>query len=464
MLLRDLKLDDGLCALLRPLSNAQLQEMKTAALKEGFTDIVVWGDSNVIVDGQFRFRLWKTLDDAYRRQLKEWQVAHDSWKAKKGMFSGPSPKDEPKEPVAPPDLGFTRQEFSDREAVIRFIAERHPPRYILRIEDIQIDAEFRDELRKQTDQEHAEFVASVAKHGFLSPVIAWRQDGSISALCVDGHHRVALWRELQKAWKDSLSTDWPLTEPPRPKIEEKEFADRRAVLEFLWETQAARRNFSNNEMMLILGKLHGEAQAAGEDTKAAIERLSAEQGVSPKTVERAVELVGSVEVLNPIVTVHTGKTMEDHLKSGKASPSQAQTNRAASKLKRGREKVGEDIDGFVNPKTGKTFAQQIAEEATTVKRLRTDQPEMLWHPKYVLLDKCVDKLLVTGDRDQLQAATTCVRQLHNKLKAANSAAQSQRISHDDELSDFDKLSIADIPVKVNGTPIAEYKAKETATC
>lgn len=113
------------------------------------------------------------------------------------------------------------------------------PRYRL-----AIDPQFRDACRPLSDDERKRLRENIAQRGCLQPGIAW-WDGS-KLLLVDGHHRWQICQELDE-WFELLTV---------------EFADRRAVLDWIAQHQAGRRNLTPAERDELLARDYAAEVAA----------------------------------------------------------------------------------------------------------------------------------------------------------------------------------------------------------
>jgi len=98
----------------------------------------------------------------------------------------------------------------------------------MHITDVIIDPEFANFLPPISAEELAALRASVEAHGFTDPIIVWMHHGEL----VDGFHRYRLWRDL--GWSADRAPD----------IVERKFPDRAAVMSWMFERQAARRNWT----------------------------------------------------------------------------------------------------------------------------------------------------------------------------------------------------------------------------
>ena len=198
------------------------------------------------------------------------------------------------------------------------------------LRELKIDPEFQELLRQQTPLEAEEMAASIAQLGYLSPLIVWEGH----AVICDGMHRWLHWRAAQDAWENQAK-DWlgkrPSPEPPRPDFIQKRFADRESVKKFILEHQAARRNLSQNELALLLGKEVRDSVSDGESKKDAIAAVAEKHDVSERTVVRGIELVDAVDTLSELVSAQTGDDLKALVKQ-EDGPAREQVVEAAKEL------------------------------------------------------------------------------------------------------------------------------------
>lgn len=191
----------------------------------------------------------------------------------------------------------------------------------MRLRDVKIDAEFEALLRKQSDLEAAEMAASIRKFGYLVDLIVCEcpTDSTLNGTLVDGHSRYRhweaqrrLWLTEHEAWKKSCpgvtakvfgAKDLPEPkEPQEPGFVFRRFVDRGEVIKFIGELQAARRNLSQHELSVLLGRKFEAAKAELGSSQAAAEKVAKEHGVSTRTVVRAGEYAQSVATVEKFVT------------------------------------------------------------------------------------------------------------------------------------------------------------------
>lgn len=267
----------------------------------------------------------------------------------------------------------------------------------MRLEDLKLDPEFEKLLRQQNEDEAKEMAASIAAHGYLSPLICW--DGK--DVIIDGHHRYAHWKAAFDAWQDSHAqwrkahaawiaqrpgaiartlgskeTEEPKEpdEPERPDLLSMKFEDRESVKAFIAEHQAARRNMSEFELSVIRGRQFHAERDSGATYQASAVKVAAEHGVSPATVIRDAALAESVDELKEDDPEIEGKCASDD------GPSRSQIVTAGSLRKSMKEiakATGRTLDQVLDDTTapdGRTM-RQVLDGLTTPKRHRVDAGE-----------------------------------------------------------------------------------------
>lgn len=162
--------------------------------------------------------------------------------------------------------------------------------------DILVDREFEQFIRPLSNEERTELKESLSSAGLLSPLIVWKHEGQ--TILVDGHNRLALWKQFQ-----GFNEDYEF------KVQELYFGNRDDVKEWIIKNQLGRRNLSPDDYKLLVGQLYNARKKASNDggkgtRKATVgqndqrftaEQIALETGVSPKTVRRAASLASKVE-------------------------------------------------------------------------------------------------------------------------------------------------------------------------
>lgn len=198
------------------------------------------------------------------------------------------------------------------------------------IYDVKIDPEFAGRLRRQSDEEAREMKESIDQHGYLNPLIVWKETG----LLVDGHHRYHDWSERRKAFEKSkpgaIGSKFGRTQgdpPPCPEIVEMSFPDRDAVLVFIAKLQYGKRNLTADEMALLRADFMKSASTRHGTNKAAA--MSADTfGTSTRTALRDLEFANAVEALAPVAS-ENGIDVVSVLASPDSAPDRSDVIKAA---------------------------------------------------------------------------------------------------------------------------------------
>lgn len=159
---------------------------------------------------------------------------------------------------------------------------------------VEIDDEFMRLMPTLDNAALGQLRESLVGEGCREPLIAWGHDGKYVLL--DGHNRLALCT----AENISYEVDIKSTE---------DIPDREAAIAWILRNQLGRRNLTQEQFTLYLGKLYNAQKAAhGGDRKSSAqnehligagkttaEKLAEEHGVSAATVRRAGEFAEAVE-------------------------------------------------------------------------------------------------------------------------------------------------------------------------
>lgn len=190
-------------------------------------------------------------------------------------------------------------------------------------ENIIIDPEFKALLDPLSEQELAQLEANVLADGCRDPLIVWRardadqeRDMSAVSVLVDGHNRYEI------CTRHGIAFD----------VEEMEFADRDAAMDWIDANQLGRRNLSPTGFTLALGRRYNRQKKAqgGDrgnqyvakdqiDTLPTADKLAQQHGVSAPTVKRAGQFAAAVDTIEraaPGFTSHAADfTRQDVVKA-----------------------------------------------------------------------------------------------------------------------------------------------------
>jgi ParB-like chromosome segregation protein Spo0J len=121
----------------------------------------------------------------------------------------------------------------------------------VQITDVIIDEEFEGFLPSLSADEYAGLKASVASDGFTDPLIAWQHHGEL----IDGYNRYRLWLENGADQNKA------------PDIIERKFTDRAAVMKWMFERQAARRNWTAAQRATVALKMKPAIEEKAAENK-----------------------------------------------------------------------------------------------------------------------------------------------------------------------------------------------------
>ncbi len=192
---------------------------------------------------------------------------------------------------------------------------------------IRIEQQFADLIPPLADEERAELEASIVQHGGArEPLIVWYRNVRSRPTLIDGHHRYAICTRL----------DLPYA------VRSIDFASEEHAKAWIERNQIGRRNLSRDSFAVLLGRLYnrlkklpggrGPKQGRPQRTR---ERLAAEYGVDPRTVDRAGAFQSAAEKLGIDKDIATG-TLRVHyaqvISASKAIPVNATRDEAMAAL------------------------------------------------------------------------------------------------------------------------------------
>lgn len=145
--------------------------------------------------------------------------------------------------------------------------------------DVIIDQEFANLLPAQSEEEVEQLRRNIVDSGLLSPLVVWYQhdeEAGDKFTLIDGHTRYRICQE------EGLQYD----------TVELSFDDRAEVMQWIYENQRGRRNWSAERESYVRGKVYnerkrrqGERTADGKKSVTS-EVVAAENGVSARTIQR----------------------------------------------------------------------------------------------------------------------------------------------------------------------------------
>ncbi|AEK58716.1 hypothetical protein Atc_2068 [Acidithiobacillus caldus SM-1] len=159
--------------------------------------------------------------------------------------------------------------------------------------EIVILPQIEDLLYPLKSEELAHLEASIAKEGVRDPLVIWRRDNE--SILIDGHHRYAIARKLGIAFD----------------VKEIQFVDMNDVLDWVDKNQLGRRNLTDEERTLTIGRIYqrvrdqraaaraGTAESRGE-CGSALQHVADGWNVSTGTIKRASDFASAIELLKSL--------------------------------------------------------------------------------------------------------------------------------------------------------------------
>ena len=115
------------------------------------------------------------------------------------------------------------------------------------IRECRVDQEFRDAIPRAAWDERAELQASVARFGYLSPIIAWKNERG-ECLILDGHNR---WESWRAACANPGASGLAASEPAVVVLD---LPSREEALLFVINSQLGRRNIADIDRIMLVSK------------------------------------------------------------------------------------------------------------------------------------------------------------------------------------------------------------------
>lgn len=203
---------------------------------------------------------------------------------------------------------------------------------------LKIDPEFQNKIPPLTEDEFRQLEENILEDGEVyEPIIIW------NGVIVDGHNR---WKIVQK-------------HPEIPyKTREMDFSDRWAAFDWMYKKQLGRRNLTDEQRMLLLGKMyearkqsHGgqirRSSQNGNTVQRVSEQIAQEMGVGKNTVLRAEKFAKGIDYIREV-----DEEVAEKILAGKANISKAEVQSLA---KAEPEVVKETAKSIKEGKHGKYF-------------------------------------------------------------------------------------------------------------
>lgn len=198
---------------------------------------------------------------------------------------------------------------------------------------LKIDPEFKSLLQPLSPEEFEQLKQNLFADGCREPLVVWGD------IIVDGHNRYEICTKHGVVYKTM----------------KKEFKDRKEVMDWIDKNQLGRRNLTHSQMELVLYRLHerrkqkhGEKSRFQQTTPSGNnchmepkgrtrDIIGKELGVSPKTVQHAVDFGKAIDALG-----QKGEEIKEKIKKGERVI-RKHVIAAAKALQEGDDKIAEKI-------------------------------------------------------------------------------------------------------------------------
>lgn len=193
---------------------------------------------------------------------------------------------------------------------------------------VRIDPQFADLIPPLAKDERAQLEASIVQHGGArEPLIVWYRNVRSRPTLIDGHHRYEICTRLGLPFR----------------VRGIRFASEEHAKAWMERNQIGRRNLSPDSFRVLLGRLYnrmkklpGGRRPNTEKPQRTRERLAAEYGVDPSTVERAGKFQAAAEKLGIDKDIATGTVRVHYAQvvgAAKALPPNATRDEAIAALR-----------------------------------------------------------------------------------------------------------------------------------
>lgn len=275
---------------------------------------------------------------------------------------------------------------------------------------LQIDPEFRDKIPPLTEAEFQQLRENILADGEVyEPIITWNDT------IVDGHNR---WRVICENW-DLLKDHY--------RVKAMTFADKWDALDWMCKKQLGRRNLTDEQRTVLIGKMYEarkksvggtganqhtkEQMDQNDPTASTAETIAKELGVGSATVKRAEKFAKGIEALR-----ETDSEAAEKVLQGKASITKAVVMEIPMMDQEERESVATAIKTGAK-RSGWTIADRKAREDTKAIVEDMMTPDV---PEYTV-DDLVREIKL--DAEEFVAILRTVLTEHSTLLTADARAK-----------------------------------------
>lgn len=255
------------------------------------------------------------------------------------------------------------------------------------MENLRIEQEFQEKIPPLTEAEFQQLKENILADGEVyEPIAVW------NGVIVDGHNR---WKIIQE-------------HPEIPyKVKEMDFADKWAAFEWMYKKQLGRRNLTDAQRTVILGKMYEARKhtisrdekgqfaprAQNGRTVRVAEEIAQELGVGHNTVKRAEQFAKGVDAVREVDPEAANKIL-----SGKANITKTEVQKLA---KADQETVKEAVQAIKENRHSNYFLPDDRNNRKPGHQTPPPEPtiptDQNWKPEFELDDLLEEARGVTGN-------------------------------------------------------------------
>ena len=211
---------------------------------------------------------------------------------------------------------------------------------------LTIDPQLKSLFPPLTDEQRAGLEQRIKTDGCLSPIVVWKSKNVI----VDGHNRYEICKKNNVAFE----------------VEEIDFKNVGEVLEWMWQVQSFRRNWTPEQAKLALGFVYNEqkqevGRPAEEEKKPATKAAAKPDAKKPVDKKATDKKPAAQEPAKPEPVPQAEATAERLAKEHNVSPRQVQiAGKFAQEIAAIEEKCGVDAKNAIVMRSIKSSADTVA--------------------------------------------------------------------------------------------------------